>query len=669
MNALSMALKNLKKNLSFYTLYLFSVSLVITVFFAFASFSMNNVMLEKISADGRVESMCNSISIFLMAFVVFYMAYSNRFFLKRRTKELGIYALLGYQKISILKLLIFENSIICCAAFVVGLVLGSITHKGIVMGISTLLKLSVDNSQIPFFNIGAIVKTLCFITLVVFILCISNTKFLFKISLMELIRFEKKAEKNIKFRPISAILGFILTLSGYGLALNILRGSKSVWFSIGFYPVGMLTVSLVIIGTIFFVSSFLPYIMKKSKNNKQTFYKETKIITTPNFIYRIRSNAKTLIMLILLSASTLTISSVMALSIYYPIAAVSRIAPSEIEFRIKNETQVYNAKQLVRQYVSDDEVTFIQTDIYKVISSSSKLPAEYSIQTAKGDTNNEKILREIGFECISYTNYISLLQAQGKNSVITSLSELSNEECILVKYQPNNDSNSQIGCIYSLIINGKEIPLIVKQVTLNNPLSFANSIGTLIVNDNIYNQIKLSSDPIASVLSINGKAIENNKTLYLEISKMLKQSPYLQGHSYRINVLFSLNSSTFLLITFLVVLFFIATGSILYFNNISVISDTRADYEILIKMGYTNLRIKHIIRKQVLTFFSIPFIFGLLDCFFATIVYKTGLMQNLLGSSLTLYIPTLLTVIVTALIYATYYLLTVHSCCKIVFKK
>ena len=73
MNTISMAFKNLRKNFSFYALYILSVSLVITVYFAFTSFSMNNVMLEKISGDGRVESMCKVISVFLIAFVIFYM--------------------------------------------------------------------------------------------------------------------------------------------------------------------------------------------------------------------------------------------------------------------------------------------------------------------------------------------------------------------------------------------------------------------------------------------------------------------------------------------------------------------------------------------------------------------------------------------------------------------
>lgn len=39
-------------------------------------------------------------------------------------------------------------------------------------------------------------------------------------------------------------------------------------------------------------------------------------------------------------------------------------------------------------------------------------------------------------------------------------------------------------------------------------------------------------------------------------------------------------------------LVFIATGSILYFNNLSAISDSKADYEILRKMGYTDRTVK-----------------------------------------------------------------------------
>ena len=201
-------------------------------------------MLEKISGDGRVETMCSTISVFLMAFVIFYMSYSNRFFLRRRTKELGIYALLGYRKSTILSLLTVENLLSCFGAFVTGILLGGLFHKGIVFGITELLDLTVNNSEIPFFNLNAMIKTACFVFAIIIILSLSNSKFLFKSSLMDLVRFEKSAEKQTKFHAVPSITGFVSVILGYCIALDILRGEKSVWFSAGFYAVGMLLLHL-----------------------------------------------------------------------------------------------------------------------------------------------------------------------------------------------------------------------------------------------------------------------------------------------------------------------------------------------------------------------------------------------------------------------------------------
>ena len=668
MNHLSMALKNLKNNFSFYALYLLSISFVITIFFAFTSFSMNKIMLEKISGDGRVETMCNTISIFLMAFVIFYMSYSNRFFLRRRTKELGIYALLGYRKSTILSLLTAENLLSCFGAFVIGILLGGLFHKGIVFGITKLLNLTVNNSEIPFFNLNALVKTACFVFAIIIILSLSNNRFLFKSSLMDLVRFEKSAEKQTKFHAVPSIIGFVSVILGYCIALDILRGEKSVWFSVGFYAVGMLTFTLILLGTVLFIASFLPYAVQTGKKNKKKFYTETRIITSPGFIYRMRSNSKTLIMLTLLSAATLTVSSIMALTLYYPIAAISRIAPSEIECRIEKESDLSAIMEIVDNYSSGDDITFLQTDIYKVTSTAGQLPMEYSVGTSKGDADNEKILRNAGFECISYSDYTAILKAQGRQKALEQFTALNNNECIFVRYQPASGKD-ETGSTYPLLINNTEIPVTVTMTTLDNPISFANSVGTLIVSDSLYKMISEHAAPETKVLSINGNSITGNEDLFQALSVYLDKIPYLQGNSHRIHEVVSLNSSTFLLIGFLVVLFFIATGSILYFNNISAIADSKSDYDILTKMGYTNRKIKKIIRKQVITFFSIPFLFGLADCIFATLVYKTALMQNLLANSLVLYAPTILAIALTLIIYLIYYCMTVHTCCKMVLEK
>ena len=228
-------------------------------------------MLEKISGDGRVETMCNTISIFLMAFVIFYMSYSNRFFLRRRTKELGIYALLGYRKSTILSLLTAENLLSCFGAFVIGILLGGLFHKGIVFGITKLLNLTVNNSEIPFFNLNALVKTACFVFAIIIILSLSNNRFLFKSSLMDLVRFEKSAEKQTKFHAVPSIIGFLFVILGYCIALDILQGEKSVWFSVGFYAVGMLTFTLILLGTVLFIASFLPYAVQTGKKIRRNF--------------------------------------------------------------------------------------------------------------------------------------------------------------------------------------------------------------------------------------------------------------------------------------------------------------------------------------------------------------------------------------------------------------
>lgn len=667
MNNLSVALKNLKNNFSFYTLYLLSVSFVITIFFAFTSFSMNTVMLEKISADGRVEMMCRTISVFLMAFVIFYMSYSNRFFLRRRTKELGIYALLGCRKSAILSLLTAENLFTCLGAFIAGILSGGFLHKGIVFGITKLLDLTIDNSKIPLFNPGTIMKTGGFVFAVAVVLAVSNGRFLYKTSLMDLVRFEKNAEKNMKFHGLLGIIGLLAVLSGYGLALDILRGRKSLWVIVGFIPVAFMTSALILFGTVFFISSFLPFVVQKGKKNKQKFYTETKIITSPNFIYRIHSNSKTLIMLTLLSAATLTVSSVMTLSLCYPVAAVSRVAPSEIECRIENEDEITAIRKIVNKYSSGDDVTFLQTDIYKVTSTAERLPMEYSVGTSKGDADNEKILRKAGFECIPYSGYIAILKAQGRQKVLKKLSALDENECILVKYQPDSD-HDETGSIYPLLIGNEKIPVTVSAVTLDNPISFANSVGTLIVSDKLYHMIAGNAKPETKVLSINGKSVVDKESLFQELSEYLNKSAFLQGNSHRIHEIFSLSSSTFLLIGFLVALFFIAAGSILYFNNVSAIADSKTDYEILGKMGYTDKKIKRIIQKQTMTFFSIPFLFGLLDSIFGSLVYRSALMQNLLGNSFVLYAPVLAAIMLTLVIYLIYYALTVHTCCKTILK-
>ena len=109
----------------------------------------------------------------------------------RRTRELGIYALLGYRKAAMLKLLTIENILVCTGGLFVGILTGSLLHKGLTAGITALLDLSVDQTRIPLVNPSAVKFSAVFVLVILLSLAFSNAKLLWKTSLFDMVRLEK----------------------------------------------------------------------------------------------------------------------------------------------------------------------------------------------------------------------------------------------------------------------------------------------------------------------------------------------------------------------------------------------------------------------------------------------------------------------------------------------
>ena len=650
----AIALKNLKRNFSFYSLYLFSVSIVLMIYFCFTSFSMNQVIMEKISSDGRVETMCQTVAVFIMAFVIFYMFYSNNFFMRRRMRELGIYSLLGYRKSAMLGLLTFENIFICFGGMVLGILAGSVLHKGVIAGIVALLGITIDQAAIPLIYPAAVKSILSFVVVVLITLTLSNARLLQKSTLLDLVRLEKKTEKPIRVHFITAFIGLSCLLCGYGLALDMMRGRKSVWYTIGFSPIALLTMLLVVAGTIFFIYSFLPYACQKIRQKKSSLYRANTIIVVPKFMHRIRSNAKSLILLILLSAGTLAILGATVLSVWYPLEALERIIPSAMEFRITDDEEKQRSLDALDQAIGNEAYQSHETTLLKVTATSENLPVEYDISAEKG--------RIPGFECMSQSDYFSVMQLQGKE---LPFQELADDECILIKYRPDTEQ-ADIGAKYTLTVAGNDVSTVtVRETSLQNALSFGNSVGTLVVSDTAYHALNQRSPEKIRVVSIDGENMRSNEQAYLALKEAIPENPYLVSAWQRQDELIRENSSTFLLICFATVIFLIATGSILYFQNISSVSYDKSDYEIMQRMGYNESMIKKSVRRQVQTYYIIPYVIGLLHSIFAITCYKSALMDDLLGKSSAVLVPVLFSIAVFSAIYAIYYQLTKHSCYKI----
>ncbi|EEL50128.1 ABC transporter, permease component associated with salivaricin lantibiotic [Bacillus cereus Rock3-44] len=654
MGLLTIAKKNLKNNFSFYSFYFISVAFVLMVFFAFISFSMNDIIMEKISSDGRVETMARTVAIFVMAFVLFYMSYSNTFFMKKRMKELGIYSLLGYRKSTMVKLLTFENIIICFTALIVGIVLGAVAHKGIIEVIVRALKLNINTSEVPLMNLDSVRFTFIFIFAVLTVLFFSNWIILRKSSLLNLVRLEKKEERQVKVNITLSLLGLFLILAGYFLAIDITRGIESLWKTIGFSPIALVTMLSVVLGTIFFIHSFLPFAIQKLKKKKNWFYKESNIIIIPNFIFKIRSKAKTLILLTLLAAGTLAIFGATILTLYYPVAATERIVPSAIEFPVEDKELVIKAIKIVQDTVGKENMNYKETIIIQGTSSSENLPKEYSAK------------KEHGFDLISESDYRELITFQGKNVEFENLAQY---ESILVKYRPDKEKLDK-GNTYTLnVTSTNSVDVKVKETTLLNPIGFANSVGTLIISDKLYKEIKELGLPEKTMMSMNGIDMRDNKQVYENLALLFKDNSYFTSSYQKNDYIIQQNSSTFLLISFVTIIFFIATGSILYFHNLSSMISNKNEFTILQRMGYSKKKIKKIIKKEIFTLFSIPYMLGLAHSIFAVVAYKTALMDDLLGKSSAFILPILFAVTIFTVVYIIYYLLTKRACYKIIFNE
>ena len=653
MNLTTIALKNLKRNFSFYSLYLVSVSFVLMIYFCFTSFSMNEVIMEKISSDGRVEMMCSVVAVFIMAFVVFYMFYSNNFFMRRRMKELGIYALLGYRKGDMLRLLTIENIFVCLGGMFAGILAGSLLHIGITAGIVALLGLTIDMGAIPFINPQAVSSIFLFILAVLLTLTLSNAGLLLKSTLLDLVRLEKKVEKPVRPNIVLSVIGIIALLGGYALALDMVRGAQSVWTTIGFYPIALLTLVLVVVGTVLTIYSFVPFVCQCIKNRHSVLYRENTIIVAPKFMHRIRSNAKSLILLILLVAGTLSVFGATTLSVWYPYRAVERIIPSAIEYRVEDEQLNKQALEALAEGLNGQEYQVQETNLLKITASSDRLPDEYSI-SSEG-------VRTPGFECMRLSDYDTLLNSQGKES---SISELSDTECVLVKYRPDPE-NSDVGAVYHLDIgNGVSTDVTVVQTTLDNPIGFANSVATLLVSDQLYQNIESGQPEKITVVSINGGMTRSDGTAYTILKNTMPDNIYLASAWQRQTEIIQLNSSTYLLIAFATIIFLIATGSILYFQNLSAVTYDRDDYNILQRMGYNKNMIKRCVRRQIQIYFVIPYVIGMLHSIFAIICYKSALMDDVLGQAGEVILPIALAVGIFSIVYFIYYEVTKYSCYK-----
>ena len=105
---LRLAVTNLKNNRRTYVPYMLTAILSIMMFFMIDTLGR----IKEIAGEGTMQVCLQYAAGIMVIFSVIFLFYTNSFLMKRRTKEIGLYNILGMEKKHISLMMLFENVII-----------------------------------------------------------------------------------------------------------------------------------------------------------------------------------------------------------------------------------------------------------------------------------------------------------------------------------------------------------------------------------------------------------------------------------------------------------------------------------------------------------------------------------------------------------------------------
>ena len=225
----NLSLKNIKKSFKDYVIYFVTLILGITIFYIFNSLQSQTVMLEISDSARDIIKMMNDIlsgvSVFVSFVLGFLIVYANRFLMKRRKREFGIYMILGMSKQQISKILIVETLIIGLISLIVGLVLGIVLSQ--VMSIIVANMFEADMNRFTFVLSGsALLKTICYFGIMYLLVIVFNTVQVNRQQLINLMTAHQQNELITNKNPIVCLFVFIgavllLSYAYYNVTSNV----------------------------------------------------------------------------------------------------------------------------------------------------------------------------------------------------------------------------------------------------------------------------------------------------------------------------------------------------------------------------------------------------------------------------------------------------------------
>ena len=624
----SLAVSNLKKNRTLYIPFSIASITMMVITYILLALSTNKTILQ--SNGGNTVVMALGFGVVIMLLVsTLTMIYANGFVMKNRSKEFGLYSILGLGRSQIQLLQVVEMLLFAVMNLIVGLVLGVLLNR---LAFALLLKAMRFNVPISYeFQIASVIIIgILFSGIFVFLMILNAIKI--RVSRpLELLREKKSGEKTGRFLSIRALIGVAIL----GYAYYISQSIESPIKALGWFFVAVL---LVVIATYILFDAGSIALLRFLKNRKTFYYRLINFISVSNLIFRMRKNAMGLASICILSTMVLVTLGTTGSLQFGAQEVINKTSPTDFDFRgmYRNPEEVAEYSKEVKQLSAS--VSSKVTDFY-----------EYSYILTAGNhegnvlnTNVKQLgaLPEAMVVLISVEDYN---RNTGENLTVQSGEMLLGEESFKKKPTFNQVSLGDNTFSVAQVIDVKKF----SKIAVANPnITDHSYIGILNEEDmaKVVPYYSKENDGGHRTYTRQYVALWNTSSQTDEEKKkeleLYQQSDIAGGIDGKIEIaqlLFQFYGSLLFLGILLAIAFSVGAVLVIYYKQVSEGYEDRERYVILKKIGIDQPMIHQSINRQVLIVFFLPLLTAFLHTALSyNMVSKIVLIFGIKGSIIAL---------------------------------
>lgn len=653
-----LAVSNLIKNRKLYYPFALAVLLAVTITYLFYSLSLNP-NIGKIRG-GETISMTLALGMVVVTIASgIIVLYANSFVMKNRSKELGVYGMLGLEKRHLISMVFKELLIFGSLTLTAGLGLGALFDKLIFALLLKLMKMKVE--LVSAFQPIVFILVLIVFGAIFLGLIFINAFRIARMNALQLSREKASGEKKGRFLGLQTILGLISMGAGYFLAVTVENPLNAVL-------IFFVAVLLVIFGTYLLFNAGITVFLQILKKNKRYYYQPNNMISVSNLIFRMKKNAVGLATIAILSTMVLVTMSA-ATSIFKGSETFKKVMNPH-DFGITGQNvEKEDINKLLDQYASDKGLTVTKKEVltYSSFGVANQEGTKLTI-FEKGQNRVQPKTIFMVFDQKDYENMTGQKLALSgkevglftKNKELQGQKELTlNDQTYTIKEEIKKDFILEhVPNQYNILTSDYNYLVVpdLKAFLDQYPNSsiFNQYYGGINVTASEEEQLKLANDYSKFLDDFNRELSKEGSYVY---------GSNLADSSAQMSALFG---GVFFIGIFLSIIFMVGTVLVIYYKQISEGYEDRERFIILQKVGLDQKQIKQTINKQVLTVFFLPLLFAFLHLAFA--YHMLSLILKVIGvlDATMMLTVTLSICAIFLIVYVLIFMITSRSYRKIV---